>query len=144
MGFGIRVPGVRISTRGVRVGPRMANVRVSYRGRVSASAGPRIARVSISGSGIRAGSGIGPIGASIGRGGLRFNAGVGPVFGSVGRGGVRGGLGIGPLWVSSDGNRSARRSSVRNPTDRPARIRMSDSYAQLLSIPQVSQTITRG
>lgn len=124
MGFGIRVPGVRISTRGVRVGPRMANVRVSYSGRVSASAGPRIARVSVSGSGVRVGAGVGPLGASVGRGGLRVGAGAGPLFGSVGRGGVRGGIGVGPLWVSSGG----RARSHSAPRHKGGRIRMSDSY----------------
>jgi hypothetical protein len=127
MGFGIRVLGVRISTRGVRVGPRMANVRVSYSGRVSASAGPRIARVSVSGSGVRVGAGVGPLGASVGRGGLRVGAGAGPLFGSVGRGGVRGGIGVGPLWVSS-GGRARSHSAPRNKGGSPGRIRMSDSY----------------
>jgi len=127
MGFGIRVPGVRISTRGVRVGPRMANVRVSYKGRVSASAGPRIARVSVSGSGVRVGTGVGPIGASVGRGGLRVSAGAGPIFGSVGRGGVRGGVGVGPLWVSG-GGKSRSRSTTRSPGGSSGRIRMSDNY----------------
>ncbi len=126
MGFGIRVPGVRISTRGVRVGPRMANVRVSYKGRVSASAGPRIARVSVSGSGVRIGSGIGPLGASIGRGGIRVSGGAGPVFGSIGRGGVRGGIGLGPLWLSGGG--SSRSNTRTNQSRSTGRIRMSDNY----------------
>jgi len=131
MGFGIRVPGVRISTRGVRVGPRMANVRVSYRGRVSASAGPRIARVSVSGRGVRVGTGVGPLGASVGRGGLRVSGGIGPAFGSVGQGGVRVGVGAGPLWISTEGGRSRGRSMARtSAAGGGGRIRMSDSYAQ--------------
>ena len=109
MGFGIRVPGVRISTSGVRVGPRFANVGVSTRGRVSGSVGPRIARVSASPKGVRIGTGFGPGRVSVGRGGVRIGAGIGPVFGSVGRGGVRAGVGAGPVWGSTRlGGRSAR------------------------------------
>jgi hypothetical protein len=135
VGFGIRVPGVRISTRGVRVGPRMANVRVSYKGRVSASAGPRIARVSVSGRGVRVGAGLGPLGASAGRGGLRVGGGIGPVFGSVGSGGVGIGVGAGPLWVSARSGRGrargqSRSSSRAHRTSGGDKIRMSDSYAQ--------------
>ena len=130
MGFGIRVPGVRISTRGVRVGPRMANVRVSYKGRVGASAGPRLARVSVSGSGVRLGTGLGPVGASVGRGGLRVGAGAGPVFGSVGRGGARVGAGVGPLWISSNGRSKSSGRNARVLDGQSSRVRMSDSYAE--------------
>lgn len=119
MGFGIRVPGVRVSTRGVRVGPRFANVGVSTRGRVSGSVGPRIARVSASPRGVRIGTGLGPGSASIGRGGVRLGAGVGPVFGSVGRGGVRAGVGIGPVWGSTQlGGRSKNRSVGSSPREK--------------------------
>ena len=111
MGFGIRVPGVRVSTRGVRVGPRFASVGVSTRGRVSGSVGPRIARVSASPRGIRVGSGIGPVGVSVGRGGLRVGGGVGPIFGSVGRSGVVVGAGLGPIWAATGvGGRKQSRS----------------------------------
>jgi hypothetical protein len=114
MGFGLRVPGLRVSTRGVRVGPRMANVRVSSRGRVSGSVGPRIARVSASSRGVRVGTGIGPVSVSGGRGGVRVGGGIGPVFGSVGRGGVSVGVGAGPLWASTGvGTRRAGSSSGR-------------------------------
>lgn len=100
MAFGIRVPGVRISTRGVRVGPRFANVGVSRRGRVSGTFGPRVARVSVSGRGVRAATGVGPIGVSGGSGGIRLFGGVGPTFGAVGSGGIVGGVGAGPVWVA--------------------------------------------
>jgi len=130
LGFGIRVPGVRISTGGVRVGPRVANIGVSYKGRVTASVGPRIGRVSISGSGARVGTGVGPLGASVGRGGLRMNGHIGPAFGSIGRSGGRVGVGVGPLWVSAGGSRGPGRSRLRTPSDRSGKIRMSDSYAQ--------------
>ena len=119
MGFGIRVPGVRISTSGVRVGPRFANVGVSTRGRVSGSVGPRIARVSASPGGVRIGTGFGPGRVSVGRGGVRIGAGIGPVFGSVGRGGVRAGVGAGPVWGSTRlGGRSANRSVSSSPREK--------------------------
>ena len=60
MGFGLRIPGVRVSTRGIRVGPKFANVKVG-RGGVRASVGPRIARVSVGSRGITASTGLGPV-----------------------------------------------------------------------------------
>jgi hypothetical protein len=110
--FGIRVPGVRISTRGVRVGPRFANVGVSTRGRVSGSVGPRIARVSASSSGVRVGTGVGRVRLSAGSSGVRIGAGVGPVFGSVGRSGVIVGAGLGPIWAAKRVGGSSRNNST--------------------------------
>jgi hypothetical protein len=130
VGFGIRVPGVRISTRGVRVGPRIASVRVSTRGRVSGSVGPRVARVNVSGRGVRMSSGAGPV--SVGRGGVRVSAGLGPVFGSVGGGsGVRVGVGVGPVWASTgSGGRRVRTSQTSNQrtTSERSRPRMGQEY----------------
>lgn len=96
MGFGFRVPGVRVSTSGVRVGPRMANVGVG-RGGVQASVGPRGARVRVSGRGVSASTGVGGVRAST-RGGVSAGVSVGPVFGSVGRRGAVLGLGVGPIF----------------------------------------------
>lgn len=128
MGFGIRVPGIRISTRGVRVGPRFANVGVSYRGRVSGSVGPRIGRVHVTGRGIRVGTGLGPLSASVGRGGLRVGVGVGPLFGSVGRSGVRVGAGVGPLWATTGGRRSKNRHGSGGTSSPRMRANMRTQY----------------
>jgi hypothetical protein len=128
VGFGIRVPGIRISTRGVRVGPRFANVGVSYRGRVSGSVGPRIARVHVSGRGVRVGTGLGPLSASVGRGGVRVGAGVGPLFGSVGRGGARVGVGVGPLWATTGGRRSKNRHGTGGASAPRMRANMRTQY----------------
>lgn len=128
MGFGIRVPGIRISTRGVRVGPRFANVGVSYRGKVTGSVGPRVARVHVSGRGVRVGTGLGPLSASVGRGGVRVGAGIGPIFGSVGRGGVRVGVGVGPLWATTGGRRSKNRHSSGGATAPRIRANMRTQY----------------
>jgi hypothetical protein len=128
MGFGIRVPGVRISTRGVRVGPRFASVGVSSRGRVSGSVGPRIARVSASPRGVRVGTGLGPIGVSAGRGGIRVGGGVGPVFGSVGKGGVAAGIGIGPIWAATGLGGAKHMAKTSKETSSTRRMGMSAQY----------------
>jgi hypothetical protein len=118
VGFGIRVPGVRVSTSGVRVGPRMANVRVG-RGGVSGSVGPRGARLRVSNRGVSVGSGIGPIGVNT-RGGVNLQGSVGPVFGSVSRRGAVLGLGVGPIMAAvataSSGANSANVGTSGTPT----------------------------
>jgi hypothetical protein len=95
MAFGIRLPGIGISTRGVRVGPRIANVGVG-RGGVRASVGPRIANVGVGRGGIRVGSGLGPLyvsnrGAGISVGGVR-----------VSNRGVGASVGAGPFWLGGN------------------------------------------
>ena len=120
MGFGIRVPGIRISTRGIRVGPRFANVGVSRRG-ISASAGPRIAKVRVSNRGVGFNTGLGPIRA--GTGGVRVGGRVGPVRASVGSRGLVLGISAGPVYVgtkvgatgSRSGGQSGLRSVILNP-----------------------------
>ena len=109
MGFGIRVPGIRISTRGVRIGPRFANVRVSARG-VGVSAGPRIARIHVSNRGIGASFGLGPV--RIGSHGVSVGGGLGPLFGSIGTRGISAGLGVGPIFgYARTGKKGSRRNS---------------------------------
>jgi hypothetical protein len=128
MGFGIRVPGMRISTRGVRIGPRFASVGVSTRGRVSGSLGPRIARVSISQRGVRLGTGVGPVRVSAGQGGLRIGGGLGPVFGSVGKSGLSAGLGVGPVWVGSSFGSGRHTNSGETVVSSQRRMGMSTQY----------------
>jgi len=101
MGFGIRLPGVRVSTRGIRVGAGFANVRVG-RGGVGASVGPRIARVSVSNRGVSASAGLGPVHISTRGAGVRV-AGI-----SVSNRGVGASISPGPFWLG--GNLSGRRS----------------------------------
>lgn len=101
MGFGIRLPGVRISTRGVRVGAGFANVRVG-RGGVGASVGPRIARVSVSNRGVGVSAGLGPVRISNRGAGVR----VGGI--SVSNRGVGAAISPGPFWFG--GNLSRGRS----------------------------------
>ncbi len=82
MVFRIRAPGLRISTRGVSVGPRILNV--------SAGRG-----------GVRVSGGLGGFGGSIGTSGARFRSGIGPVSVSVGSGGPRISGGIGGVGISA-------------------------------------------
>ena len=108
MAFGVRLPGIRISTRGVRIGPRFANVRVG-RGGVRASVGPSFARVSAGTGGVRVGSRIGPVGVS--NRGVRISGGLGPVRASVGTGRSRGSASAGPVWLSTGGRKRRSRST---------------------------------
>ena len=96
MGFGIRVPGVRVSTRGVRVGIGRASVGVSTRGSFSASVGG--GRVSAGRSGVSGSVGVGPV--RVGSRGVSVSGGVGPVFGSVSTRAVSAGVGLGPVWAN--------------------------------------------
>lgn len=107
MGFGIRVPGVRISTSGVRIGPRVANVRVSTRG-VSASVGPRALRVTASKSGVRASSNVGPF--RVSSSGVSAQARLGPASLRLGSGGTSAAISLAPVWISarSSGGHSSR------------------------------------
>ena len=107
MGFGIRFPGVRISTKGVRVGPRIANVKVG-RGGIRASVGPSFARVSVGSRGVIVGSRVGPIGVS--NRGVRISGGVGPVRASIGGGGYAE-LAAGPFWLGKGGRRRRQNST---------------------------------
>jgi hypothetical protein len=107
VGFGIGVPGFRISTRGVRVGPRIANVGIG-RGGLRASAGPRIANVSVGRGGVRVGSGVGPLfvsnrGVGVSAGGLR-----------VSNRGVGASVSPGPFWFGA-GTRWPSFSSLSHP-----------------------------
>lgn len=95
MGFGFGVPGFRISTRGVRVGPRIANVRVG-RGGAGVSVGPRIARVSVGTGGVRVGSGVGPLYVSNRGAGVSVGGGLGGI--GVSTRGLSGFVGPGPFW----------------------------------------------
>jgi hypothetical protein len=121
MGFGIRVPGIRISTRGIRVGPRFANVGVSRRG-ISASAGPRIAKVRVSNRGVGFNTGLGPV--RVGTGGARVGGRVGPVRASVGSRGLVLGISAGPIYagtkVGATSSRSSGQSGLRSVTSNPA------------------------
>lgn len=110
MAFGIRVPGFRVSTSGVRVGPRMANVSVG-RGGARASVGPRGARVRVSGRGVSASTGVGGVRAST-RGGVSAGVAVGPVFGSVGRRGAVLGLGVGPIFSAVQTSKARSRGTT--------------------------------
>jgi hypothetical protein len=105
MGFGFGVPGIRISTRGVRVGPRWASVSAG-RGGVRATAGPRLARVSVGSRGVGVSSGIGPL--TVGSGGARLSGGIGPVSASVGSRGAGAALGAGPFWLGGNASRFVR------------------------------------
>lgn len=107
MGFGFGLPGFRISTRGVRVGPRIANVGIG-RGGIRASAGPRIANVSVGRGGVRVGSGVGPLfvsnrGAGVSVGGLR-----------VSNRGIGASVSPGPFWFGA-GTRWPSFSSLTQP-----------------------------
>ena len=114
MGFGIRVPGVRVSTRGVRVGIGRASVGVSTRGSFSASVGS--GRVSAGRSGVTGSVGVGPV--RLGSRGVSVSGGVGPVFGSISHNSVSSGLGAGPIWVN--GRIKARRMSrSKTPANDP-------------------------
>lgn len=98
MGFGIRVPGVRISTSGVRIGPRVASVRVSTRG-VSASVGPRALKVTASRSGVRASTNVGPF--RVSSSGFSARARLGPASLRLGSGGASAALSLAPVWISA-------------------------------------------
>lgn len=121
MGFGIRVPGIRVSTRGIRVGPKFANVGVSRRG-ISASAGPRIAKVRVSNRGVGFNTGLGPV--RVGTGGARVGGRVGPVRASVGSRGLVLGISAGPIYagtkVGATGSRSGGQSGLRSVISNPA------------------------
>lgn len=99
MGFGIGLPGLRISTRGVRVGPRMANVRVG-RGGAGVSVGPRIARVSVGTGGVRVGSGLGPL--YVSNRGVGVSVGTGLGGAGISNRGVGGFVGPGPFWLGGN------------------------------------------
>lgn len=94
LGFGI--PGLRISTSGIRVGPRFANVGVG-RGGVRASVGPRIARVSVGTRGVAVGSGIGPLHISSRGVGLSVGSSLGGI--GINNRGINGFVGPGPFWL---------------------------------------------
>lgn len=137
MGFGFGVPGIRISTRGVRVGPSWASVSAG-RGGVRATAGPRLGRVSVGSRGAGVTSGIGPL--TVGSGGARLSGGIGPVRASVGSRGASAALSAGPFWLGGNAGRSGRarssgrhRSSFRSSvapsaTQRINRVSLTDHY----------------
>ena len=117
MGFGFKLaPGIRVSTRGVRIGPRIANVRVG-RGGAGVSVGPRAARVHVGTRGVGVSSGVGP--ASVSSWGARIGVGVGPAYLGVGTRGGRALVGAGPVWFSTGrkGRRSGGGGSRSGPTD---------------------------
>ena len=109
LAFGIRVPGIRISTRGVRIGPRMANVRVGRRG-VGASVGPRFARASVGSRGVTVGSGIGPV--RVSNRGVQLSGGIGPVRASAGTDRASAEAGLGPFWLGASGRKRRYRSTA--------------------------------
>lgn len=84
MGFGLGIPGFRISTRGVRIGPRIANVKVG-RGGPRLTVGPKLGRISVGKHGATISTGLGPLrisnrGAGIRVGGVTVsNRGIGAV-----------------------------------------------------------------
>ena len=98
MVFGIRVPGLRISTRGVSVGPRFVNMSAG-RGGVRVSGGLGGFGGSIGTSGVRIRSGIGPVSVSAGSGGARIGAGIGGVGISAGTKSLGVSLSPGPFWL---------------------------------------------
>jgi len=113
VGFGFKIaPGIRISTRGLSVGPKIAKVRVG-RGGARVSVGPRIARVHVGTRGVGVSSGLGPV--SVSSWGARIGAGVGPAYLSVGSRGTRASAGLGPVWFST---RSRSRQSSQRRTKR--------------------------
>ena len=137
MGFGIRLPGLRISTRGVRVGPRMANVRVG-RGGVGASIGPSFARVSVGSRGVTVGSRIGPVGVS--NRGVRVGGGIGPVRASVGTGRASAGLGLGPFWLGTGGRRRRHRTPASRARSGPRTSEVRSLYGDSRARPNVTSS----
>ncbi len=137
MGFGFGVPGIRLSTRGVRVGPRWAGVSAG-RGGLRATAGPRVARVSAGSRGVRVSSGIGPL--TAGSGGARLSGGIGPLRASVRSRGVGAALSAGPFWLGGNASRfsgsplanrprgSSRSSAESSVPQRHSRISLTDHY----------------
>ena len=137
MGFGIRLPGLRISTRGVRVGPRMANVRVG-RGGVRASVGPSFARVSAGSRGVTVGSRIGPVGVS--NRGVRVGGGIGPVRASVGTGRASAGLGLGPFWLGTGGRKRRHRTPASRTRSGPRTSEVRNLYGDSRARPNVTSS----
>ena len=137
MGFGIRLPGLRISTRGVRVGPRMANVRVG-RGGVRASVGPSFARVSAGSRGVTVGSRIGPVGVS--NRGVRVGGGIGPVRASVGTGRASAGLGLGPFWLGTGGRKRRHRTPASKIRSGPRTSEVRNLYGDSRARPNVASS----
>ena len=137
MGFGIRLPGLRISTRGVRVGPRMANVRVG-RGGVRASVGPSFARVSAGSRGVTVGSRIGPVGVS--NRGVRVGGGIGPVRASVGTGRASAGLGLGPFWLGTGGRKRRHRTPASRTRSGPRTSEVRNLYGDSRARPNVASS----
>jgi len=143
MGFGLRIPGVRVSTRGIRVGPKFANVKVG-RGGVRASVGPRIARVSVGSRGITASTGLGPVHISNRGAGIRVGGGLGGV--SVSTRGVGGFVGPGPFWLGGNVklpkvNRRATRNQQVVNASRVGRAGLSNSATVFVrSSPSISAT----
>ena len=108
MAFGFKLaPGIRVSTSGVRVGPRGANVRVG-RGGARVSVGPRAARVHVGTRGVGVSSGLGPV--SVSSWGARIGVGVGPAYVGVGTRTTRKQVGVGSVWFTT-GSRSRRSNS---------------------------------
>ncbi len=117
MAFGFKIaPGIRVSTSGVRVGPRGANVRVG-RGGARVSVGPRAARVHVGTRGVGVSSGLGPV--SVSSWGARIGVGVGPAYVGVGTRGARTLVGAGPVWFTTRGRsrRSNSGGSRSGPSD---------------------------
>jgi hypothetical protein len=137
LGFGIRLPGLRISTRGVRVGPRMANVRVG-RGGVRASVGPSFARVSAGSRGVTVGSRIGPVGVS--NRGVRVGGGIGPVRASVGTGRASAGLGLGPFWLGTGGRKRRHRTPASKIRSGPRTSEVRNLYGDSRARPNLASS----
>lgn len=117
MAFGFKIaPGIRVSTSGVRVGPRGANVRVG-RGGARVSVGPRAARVHVGTRGVGVSSGLGPV--SVSSWGARIGVGVGPAYVGVGTRTTRKQVGVGSVWFTTRGRsrRSNSGGSRSGPSD---------------------------
>ncbi len=127
MAFGFRLPGIRVSTRGVSVGPRIASVHVGKRGpSISSGVGPVGASVGLRGAQVR--SRIGPVSVSAGTGGVRVGGGIGPVGVSAGARGVSTSLAAGPFWLGTS-SAITRRNNLSS-SNQFRRVSLSDQYEE--------------
>ena len=135
--LGIRLPGIGISTRGVRVGPRMANVRVGSGG-VRASVGPRFARASVGSRGVTVGSGIGPV--RVSNRGVQLSGGIGPVRASTGTSGASARLGLGPFWLGTSGRKGRYRSSASRASSQSRTSKVRNLYGDSRARPDAASS----
>ncbi len=127
MVLGFKVPLLRISTRGVSVGPKIANFSVGTGGaRFNTGIGGFGGSIGTSGARVR--TGIGPVSVSAGSRGARISGGIGPVGISAGTNSLGVSLSPGPFWLGGRFSGQQIRSTSAGATYR--RVSLSNHYEE--------------